>query len=196
MYQDETLYTGPIEEPEIECEGLSEDEIEERGKQYMDGDGVEQDLDEALRWFAKSKSALARICSAVAYEKKDDVINAEKEYLKGIELGNHAETAYACELLGKLYVMKENPDYEKSIFYLEKGIQMEPGFGNTFTGYLGMAYEGCGRKVQAIHWYREAVENYGLEEYRTNLYKLYLTGTAGAAKKKMAEEYLQEERKM
>lgn len=196
MYQDETLYTGLIEEPEIECEGLSEDEIEARGKQYMDGDGVEQNLDEALRWFAKSKRALARICAAVAYEKKNDVINAEKEYLRGIELGNRVETAYACELLGKLYVMKENPDYKKAISYLEKGIQMEPGFGNTFTGYLGMAYEGCGQKVQAIHWYREAVENYGMEAYRTNLYKLYLTGAAGAAKKKMAEEYLQEERGM
>lgn len=98
-------------------------------------------------------------------------------------------------MLGKLYFSGRTsagePDNALAVKYLEQGLELAPLEGRDYAGLLGEAYEAWGRKINAIHWYRVAVEEFGQAQYRKPLYRLYLTGMAGAAKKREAEEQLQ-----
>lgn len=67
MREEELLYSAPVEE---EQPALDELEIEKTARRYQTGDGVEKDLDEALRWYRKSKSSLARYASALIWQEK------------------------------------------------------------------------------------------------------------------------------
>ena len=197
MKEEEGLYSAPAEEDGKESpeapHGLSELEIEKTARRYETGDGVKKDLDKALRWYEKSRSSLARYASAMIYEEKEDYKKAEQELLNGLEAEDDDAIVFIQLELGNLYLngrASGTPDYDSAIRYLEAGLAGEPAYGKLYAGHLGLAYEKAGRKIQAIHWYRSAVQDFGREEYRANLYRLYLTGVAGAQMKRLAEEAL------
>lgn len=179
----ETLYSAPAETDEWSCEKLA--------RRYMLGDGVEKNLDEALRLFSMSSSSLARYASASIYNELQQYDRAERELSAGLETEDDDAWNYIYLELGRMYLRGHcssgKPDYDKAVQYLEKGLRLEPTMGARYAGDLGAAYEQMGKRIQALHWYREAVEAFGLTQYREALNRLYLTGIAGAAKKKQAE---------
>ena len=193
MREEEILYSAPVEE---ESPAMDELEIEKTARRYQTGDGMGKDLDEALRWYGKSGSSLARYASALIWQEKGAYKEAERELLKGLESEEGDAIPFIQMELGKLYLSGQvsgAPDYSLAIRYLEEGLRGEPAYGKLCAGLLGLAYEKAGRTIQAIHWYKTAIRDFGREEYRENLYRLYLTGAAGAEKKRQAEEALGKE---
>lgn len=198
---DETLYEDPVRELGESGDGLEQlkkraedDDIAavELGNRYMSGDGVEKSTEEALKWYGKSKSSLARYSSALIYLKKEDYPRAERELLLGIDAEDTVALAYCALMLGKIYLMGWNlegkPDYESAAVYLEQGLDLDPAQEKEYTGLLGLAYEALGMQFDAVHWYRIAVDEFGQTQYRDRLYSIYLTGIVGLARRQEAEE--------
>ncbi len=159
---------------------------------YSMGDGVERDWDESLKWYAKSDASMARYASGLMYSKLKNYSQAERELLSAVDAPDDDALALCELLLGELYLHGQTstgePDYEKAVQYLEQGLDLEPTRGKEYAGLLGQAYEAEKMWFDAIHWYRIAIEDFGRDEYKEQLYPLYRTGIAGAAKKREAEE--------
>lgn len=135
--------------------------------------------------------------TAAFYLSKGEYREAEQKLLSYLNTDDalSAENYPLCLLLlGKMYLSGQTsagkPDYMRAIQYLEQGLELAPEQGREYAGSLGEAYEAVGRKINAIHWYRVAAEEFEQEQYKEPLYRLYLTGIAGAAKKREAEEYM------
>lgn len=197
----ETLYEGPVSEPKESGDELAllkeqaeNDDIAavELGNRYMRGDGVAQSAEEALKWYGKSKSSLARYSAALIYLKKEDYPRAEQELLLGVDAEDTVALAYCALMLGKLYLtgrtLDEEADYSLAAQYLEQGLDLEPTQGKEYAGLLGLAYEALDMPFDAVHWYRIAIDEFGQTQYRERLYPIYLTGIVGTAKKREAEE--------
>lgn len=200
--ENETLYEGPVREQEEARNEIDElkkkaetgDDIAavELGNRYMAGDGVEQSTEEALKWYERSKSSLARYSASLIYIKRKDYPRAERELLLGVDTEDTVAAGYCRLMLGKLYLMgwnlEEEADYEKAAVYLESGLELEPAQGKEYAGLLGLAYEALDMQFDAVHWYRIAIDEFGQTQYRERLYPIYLTGIVGQAKKREAEE--------
>ncbi len=204
MRDEEILYSAPAEEAAGAEEALQalmeraktdEKAAEALADLYVDGKELPQDFEAALYWYEKCSSSTARFGAGSIYMKLEQYEKAEQEWLKGLEVEEsdaeiHAE-AYLLLNLGILYMtadtLPDNPHYDKTITCLERALSLDPTLGRACAGALGMAYEGSGRKLQAIHWYKEAAERFGQTEYKQYLHRLYLTGVAGKAKKLEAE---------
>lgn len=202
--EEEILYEGPVPDADEAEEEIAElkkraetDEFGalDLGIRYITGKGVEPDTAQALKWFGKSGSALARYSSALIYYKRKDYPGTEKELLRGVDAGNVMDMpsmALCALMLGKLYLQDFRPEGQRSCRlaaqYLEQGLGLDPTQGAEYAGLLGMAYEELGMPLDAVHWYRLAVEEFNQIQYRERLYPIYLTGIAGAVKKHEAEE--------
>lgn len=202
--EEEILYESPVSDADE-----AEDEIAELKKRaetdefaaldlgihYITGKGVEPDTAQALKWFGRSGSALARYSSALIYYKRKDYPGAEKELLQGVDAKDATDMpsrALCVLMLGKLYLQELKSERQQScrlaVRYLEQGLDLEPTQGEEYAGLLGEAYEELGMPLDAVHWYRVAVEEFHQKQYRERLYPIYLTGIAGAVKKREAEE--------
>ena len=200
MREEEVLYSAPIEEAAgseetlqalIEMAKTDTEAAEELADLYAKGEEFLQDYEAALYWYGKSRSSTARYRAASIYLKLEQYEKAEQEFLKGLEAEDSEAEVYLLLNLGMMYITKntlpDNPHYDKTITCLERALSLDPTLGRVCAGALGKAYEGSGRKLQAIHWYKEAAETFGQIEYKKYLHRLYLTGVAGKAKKLEAE---------
>lgn len=198
---EETLYEGPVSEESAEKDSIEALKAQAEsdsmaavklGYRYMNGDGVAQDPEEALKWLHQSESSLGYYAAATIYEKQEKHAEAEKALLAGLKTEDTTADGFINLLLGKLYLLGNTAsgasDYEQAIKYLETGLDLEPAQGSDYAGLLGLAYEGDRQFFDAIHWYRAAIDEFGQEMYREKLYGLYKTGIVGLEKKREAEE--------
>lgn len=198
---EETLYEGPVAEESAEKESIEELKAQaendslaalEVGYCYMNGDGVAQDWEEALKWLYRSERSFGYYAAATICEKEGRHAEAEKALLTGLETEDTTADGIIHLMLGKLHFLGHTasgePDYGQAIKYLETGLDLEPAQGTDYAGLLGLAYEEDRQFFDAIHWYRVAIDEFGQEMYREKLYGLYKTGIVGQEKKREAEE--------
>jgi hypothetical protein len=164
------------------------------GSKYLNGEDVEKDPEEALKWFEKSGTSSAMYGAAVLFMEQKDFKKQEAYLLRGLEVpdsSNGYVHSYICGSLGELYLTgfyeTETPDYEKAVYYFERKIKLDPAEGDCIP-QLAQAYRKMGKNFQAIHWYKKGLSEFGIAECEEELWKLYLTGAGGEELKKQAEE--------
>lgn len=79
-------------------------------------------------------------------------------------------------------------EYEQVLGLTEEALKLDPSNGNLVL-LMGLVNRDAGKKVQAVHWFRKALNDFGMVEAEVELMRLYQTGIAGAEYKAKAEEY-------
>ena len=82
----------------------------------------------------------------------------------------------------------KNGDYEQVLAATQEAMKQDPSNGNLVL-LMGFVNRDMGKKIQAVHWLRKAVNDFGMAEAEPELMKLYQSGVAGADMKKKAEAY-------
>ena len=82
----------------------------------------------------------------------------------------------------------KNGDYEQVLAATQEAMKQDPSNGNLVL-LMGLVNRDMGKKIQAVHWLRKAVNDFGMAEAELELMKLYQSGVAGADMKKKAEAY-------
>lgn len=80
----------------------------------------------------------------------------------------------------------KNGDYEQVLAATQEAMKQDPSNGNLVL-LMGLVNRDMGKKIQAVHWLRKAVNDFGMAEAEPELMKLYQSGVAGADMKKKAE---------
>ena len=119
------------------------------GKYYENGQGVQQDYSEALKWYriaANNGNIEAKIKVGIFYR---DGLGSEQNYS---EAKKWFERASNFKLLGEIYMAEQ--DWEKAISYL-KQIQFD-----VFAQYnIGVCYDKLGNIQDASKWYSKAADS-------------------------------------
>ncbi|MBQ7796981.1 MAG: hypothetical protein IJ374_10545 [Lachnospiraceae bacterium] len=79
-------------------------------------------------------------------------------------------------------------EYEQVLKITEEAMKLDPSNGNLVL-LMGLVNRDMGKKIQAVHWLRKALNDFGMAEAEISLMELYQSGIAGADYKKKAEEY-------
>ena len=165
------------------------------GKMFLNGDGVEKDIQKAVEWMkqaAAEENEFAEYALGRLYlqgkEVEKDTIAAEEYLLNSASRGNK----YAAYLLGKEYLNGEN--FVKNVANAEKYLLKAAEHGNKFAEYiLGKEYlrgENLPKDVQkAIDYLKRAAEK-GFDFAEYELGKIYLFGNDIPKDTETALEYL------
>lgn len=165
------------------------------GKMFLNGDGVEKDIQKAVGWLkqaAMEENEFAEYALGRLYlqgkEVEKDTIAAEEYLLQAAKRGNK----YAAYLLGKEYLSGEN--LGKNAENAEKYLLKAAGHGNKFAEYiLGKEYlrgENFPKDVQkAIDYLKRSAEN-GFDFAEYELGKIYLFGNDIPKDTETALDYL------
>ncbi len=82
------------------------------------------------------------------------------------------------------------PNYEKAAEYFEKARREDVTKEAEFLLSMARAYRECGKSIHAIHWFKRAISDYGMNEAEPELMKLYQTGVVGKELKEKADKYI------
>jgi hypothetical protein len=161
------------------------------GLRYQNGDGVEKNPEEALKWFEKAGDSIALYAAGGLCAEQGNFKKAEEYLLRGMEAPDGLARSFICGELGQLYFTgfygTETPDYEKAIAYFKQQIQLDPAQGHRSVLQLAQAYRNRENYFQAIHWYKKGMSEYGIAECEDELWDLYMTGVGGEDLKNQAK---------
>ena len=82
----------------------------------------------------------------------------------------------------------KNGDFAQVLALAEEAMKLDPSNGNLVL-LMGLVNRDMGKKIQAVHWLKKALNDFGMTEAEVPLMELYQSGVAGADMKKKAEEY-------
>lgn len=124
-------------------------------------------LDDAIAQYQKAlsldpKDAETQYLLGAAYTQKQNLAEAEKAF--NTALGLKPELAPAYVGLGNIYLLKK--DFEKATTALEKANSLQPNAPETLFA-LGQAYEGSGRKPEAIQAFNQFLQLNPPEPFRS-----------------------------
>jgi Flp pilus assembly protein TadD len=124
-------------------------------------------LDEAIAQYQKAlsldpKDAETQYLLGAAYTQKQNLAEAEKAFNTALELKPELAPAYVG--LGNIYLLKK--DFEKAVSTLEKANSLQPNAPETLFA-LGQAYEGAGRKPEAIQAFNQFLQLNPPEPFRS-----------------------------
>jgi TPR repeat protein len=205
MSLEETLLDMPVQESSGQEENDGQGELDaliqlaqtdstamtKLGLRYQNGDGVEKNPGEALKWFEKAGDSIALYAAGGLCAEQGNFKKAEEYLLRGMEAPDGLARSFICGELGQLYFTgfygTETPDYEKAIAYFKQQIQLDPAQGHRSVLQLAQAYRNRENYFQAIHWYKKGMSEYGIAECEDELWDLYLTGVGGEDLKKQAK---------
>ncbi len=166
-YYENGKYTEAVKWYRKAVEAGNADAMYRLGEAYEDGEGVEEDEAEAVKWYREAvkgyrKAAEAGNADAMnslgeAYRDgkgvEEDEAEAVEWYRKAAEAGN----ADAMNSLGDAYENGEGveEDEAEAVKWYRKAAEA----GDHAAGYhLAFLYMGQGNKAEAVKWYRKAAE--------------------------------------
>lgn len=129
-------------------------------------------------------------------EEKNVLLDNPEEQSKGSSLETLLDSAdvrdeQENELDAMFAQMQEHyqkNEYEQVLVIAEEAMKLDPSNGNLVL-LIGLVNRDAGKKIQAVHWLRKALSDFGMVEAEVELMKLYQTGIAGAEYKAKAEAY-------
>ena len=165
------------------------------GKMFLNGDGVEKDIQKAVEWLKQAaleenefaEYALGRLFLK-GEEVEKDIFAAEEYLLKSASRGNK----YAAYLLGKEYLSGENfgKDAMKAVEYLELAAEKDFEPAEYILGKEYLRGENFPKDVpKAIDYLKRAAEK-GFDFAEYELGKIYLFGNDIPKDTETALEYL------
>ena len=151
------------------------------GVKYLEGDGVQQSYEEAVKWFRKAAEqglAAAQYTLGLRYLNGQGVTLSHEEAVKWFRKSAEQGFAAAQHNLGVMYLngLGVSQSYEEAIKWFRKSA--EQGFAAAQYNLGVMYFEGQGVSQsykKAVEWVRKAAEQ-GLAAAQNNLGVMYLNG--------------------